>query len=213
MVTINVVIVSTSALTRGGLQQIIAQSNTPIEVTGSFEHFADASTFLNGKSARVLITDESLKSGSLTKEVKRMMEQHPGLVIILVVQHPTISLTQMMLRIGVRAILHKDDDLDNSLNQAIQIAVTGGTTTSPRISQIVDELASLPKGVVQRDMDILKMLTEGLQPKQIAVHLAVDRSLIYRTVRKLIRVYGAQNLPQLIVLAQRDNLPPPKKKE
>jgi DNA-binding NarL/FixJ family response regulator len=111
MASIQVVIVSAIALTRAGLQQIITQSGAQSEVAGLFDSLAEADVFLNSHNARVLITDESLHMVNMVKALKRLMEVHPGLVVILVLQHPTASVAQKMITLGVRALLHKDDDL------------------------------------------------------------------------------------------------------
>ncbi len=108
MANIQVVIVSAIALTRAGLQQIITQSGGQSEVAGLFESLAEADAFLNSHNPRVLITDESLHTLNMVKALKRLMEVHPGLVVILVMQRPTASVAQKLISLGVRALLHKD---------------------------------------------------------------------------------------------------------
>jgi len=214
MTAIQVVIVSTSALIRGGIQQIIAQSETRIDVIGTFASFSELSAFMRDHPARVFIMDDSLSKGvNLLKELKHLLEDHPGLAVLLILQRPMPSLVQKLLAIGVRAILHKDDDLQRTLNQAIQLAVAGGVTISPRVSHLLEKQQALPEDLDQRDVDVFDLLTEGLQPKEIAVYLGVERKAIYRSLKKLTTVYDAQNLPQLVVLAQQHKMRPLKKRE
>ncbi|KXK53111.1 MAG: putative NarL family two-component response regulator [Chloroflexi bacterium OLB13] len=214
MTAIPVVIVSTNALIRGGIQQIIVQPETRIDVTGMFASFSELSAFLKDHQARVFIMDDSLPKGvNLSKELKRLLEAHPGLAVILILQRPTPSLVQKVLAIGVRAILHKDDDFQRTLNQAIQLAVAGGVTISPRVSHLLEKQQLLPENLDQRDVDVFDLLTEGLQPKEIAMYLGVERKAVYRSIKKLTTVYDAQNLPQLVVLAQQHKMRPLKKRE
>jgi DNA-binding NarL/FixJ family response regulator len=214
MTAIPVVIVSTNALIRGGIQQTIVQPETRIDVTGMFASFSELSAFLKDHQARVFIMDDSLPKGvNLSKELKRLIEAHPGLAVILILQRPTPSLVQKVLAIGVRAILHKDDDFQRTLNQAIQLAVAGGVTISPRVSHLLEKQQALPEDLDQRDVDVFDLLTEGLQPKEIAAYLGVERKVVYRSIKKLTTVYDAQNLPQLVVLAQQHKIRPLKKRE
>jgi two-component system uhpT operon response regulator UhpA len=214
MTAIPVVIVSTSTLTRGGIRQIIAQSQTRIEIAGMFTSFSELGAFLKDHPVRVFIIDDSLGHGvNLSKELKRLLEAHPGLATLFILQRPTSSLVQKMLAIGVRAILHKDDDLEHTLNQAIQLAVAGGVTISPRVSHLLDKQQVLPEDLDQRDVDVFELLTEGLQPKEIAAYLGIERRAVYRSIKKLTTVYDAQNLPQLVVLAQQHKTLPLKKRE
>jgi DNA-binding NarL/FixJ family response regulator len=201
MAKIQVVIVSTNALTRGGLRDIINQATAPIEITGLFESLSDADVMLNNHEARVLITDDPPQTASLLKALKRLMDAHPGLVIIMVMQRPTGSVTQKLMALGVRALLHKDDDLENTLNHTIQNAVKGSMTISPLIAEFLDQSVTLPAKITQRDLDILQLLTEGMEPKQIAAHLGVTYSVVNRAINRLLHTYNAQNLTQLAVMA------------
>lgn len=212
MTVIPVVIISTNALTRGGIQQIIAQSEVRIETAGIFASFTETSAFLKDHKARVVIIDDLLPRGiNLAKELKNLTEVYPGLAVILIAQRPTLSLAQLMIRVGVRGILHKDDDLERTLNQAIQLALTGGMTISPRVSQLMEQQQTLPSAVEQRDMDVLQLLTEGFQPKEIAAHLGIDRRVVYRIIKKLCRAYDAQNVAQLVRIVEQQKLLSPKK--
>lgn len=202
MASIHVVIVSTSALTRAGLQQIINQSGSGIRAVGQFETFTDAELFLADNKVRVMIVDDSHSSTNLSKIIKRLMELHPGLVFIFIMQSPTASLADKLLHIGVRALLHKDDDLENTLNRTIAASVAGNTTTSPRIPLSLTKPKPLPAKITQRDLDILQLLTEGLQTKEIATRLGVKYGVVNRALNKLQSVYEAQSVPQLILMAQ-----------
>jgi DNA-binding NarL/FixJ family response regulator len=199
---IQVVIVSTIALTRAGLKEIITQSGTHIDVAGLFESLADADAFLNTHNARVLITDESPHTVNMVKALKRLMEVHPGLVVILVMQRPTASVAQKLIALGVRALLHKDDDLGNTLNHTIQTAVKGSMTISPLMAAFLDQSVALPAKITQRDLDTLQLLTDGMEAKEIAAHLGVTYGVVNRTINRLLRTYNAQNVPQLALMAQ-----------
>jgi len=201
MANIQVVIVSMNALTRGGLRDIINQAGTQTEVAGLFESLAEADTFLNSHTARVLITDESLHTVNIIKALKRLMDVHPGLVVILVMQRPTASIAQKLIAVGVRALLHKDDELGNTLNYTIQTAVKGNMTISPLIAEFLDKTLALPAKITQRDLDILQLLTDGMEAKEIAAHLGVTYSVVNRTINRLLRTYTVQNVAQLAVMA------------
>lgn len=144
MARIQVVIVSASALTRAGLQQIITRAGTQIDMVASFEDLAEADTFLNSQSVRVLISDEGAHTANLVKTLKRLLEAHPGLAVILVMQRPTASIAQKLLALGVRALLHKDDDLGNTLNPTLQTAVKGNVTISPLIAAFLNGMSVRP---------------------------------------------------------------------
>jgi len=201
MANIQVVIVSAIALTRAGLKEIITQSGALLEVAGLFESLAEADAFLNSHNPRVLITDESLHTLNMVKALKRLMAAHPGLAVILVLQRPTASVAQKLIALGVRALLHKDDDLGNTLNYTIQTAVKGNTTISPLIAEFLDQSVALPAKITQRDLDTLQLLTDGMAAKEIAAHLGVTYGVVNRTINRLLRTYNVQNVLQLAAMA------------
>jgi DNA-binding NarL/FixJ family response regulator len=201
MASIQVVIVSTSALTRAGLKEIINQSGARIEVVGLFDMFSEAEEFLDENKVRVLLADDSHQTVNLIKTFNRLIDRHPGLVIIFIMQRPAVSLLDKLVRLGVRALLHKEDDLENTLNHTIQTAVMGSTTISPRIAAALERASTLPANISQRDLDMLQMLTEGLDAKVIAARLGVKYDVVNRALKRMEGMYGAQNRHQLAVIA------------
>jgi two-component system response regulator DesR len=198
---IQVVIVSANALTRAGLKEIITQSEAQIELLGWFESLTEAEVFLGNHHVRVLIADESQQIAGMVKALKRLMEAHPGLVVILVMQRPTASIAQKLIALGVRALLHKDDDLGNTLNHTIHTAVKGSMTISPLLAEFLDRAVALPAKITQRDLDILQLLTDGMETKEIAAHLGVTYGVVNRTINRLLRTYNVQNVSQLGAMA------------
>lgn len=212
MTAIPVVVISTSGLTRGGIQQIISKSEGRIVISAMFASLSETSTFLRDHAVRVLVIDDSLPRGvNLSKELKKLTDAHPGLAILMIAGRPTLSLVRVMLGLNARGILHKDDDLDHTLNQAIQLAASGGTTISPRVSQLLEQQPKLPNNVDQRDLDVVQLLTDGYQPKEIAAHLGIDRRGVYRIIKKLTAAYEAQNVAQLVHIIEQQKLLSPKK--
>lgn len=68
---ITVVVVSTNALTRVGIQQMVTKSDMPIEVAAVCATFREAHEFLAKQRAHVLIIDDSHpRATNLAQEVK-----------------------------------------------------------------------------------------------------------------------------------------------
>lgn len=207
MGSIQLIVVSTNALIRSGIQQVVAQSDVPIQVVGMFAYFSEAHKFLNDSHATVLLVDDSLpRSTNLAQEVKQMMERHPGLAVLMLAQRPTASLIRLLLDHGVSGMIHKDDDLEHDLNQAIRLTSLRGVYLSPTISRLLDMQHPLPKRIHQRDIDVLQLLADGFQIKEISAHLGLNRKSVYRSLRTMRTVYDAQSNAQLIDIAHQSKL-------
>lgn len=207
MAPIQLIVVSTNALIRNGIQQVVARSDVPIQVVGMFAYFSEAHKFLNDSRANVLLVDDSLpRSTNLAQEVKQVMERHPGVAVLMLAQRPTASLIRRLLDHGVSGMMHKDDDLERDLNQAIRLTSLRGVYLSPTISRLLDMQHPLPKRIHQRDIDVLQLLADGFQIKEISAHLGINRKSVYRMLRTLRTVYDAQSNAQLIDIAHQSKL-------
>ena len=207
MAPIQLIVVSTNALIRNGIQQVVAQSDVPIQVVGMFAYFSEAHKFLNDSRAHVLMVDDSLpRSTNLAQEVKQMMGRHPGLAVMMLAQRPTASLIRLLLDHGVSGMIHKDDDLEHDLNQAIRLTSLRGVYLSPTISRLLDMQHPLPKRIHQRDIDVLQLLADGFQIKEISAHLGLNRKSVYRSLRTMRTIYDAQSNAQLIDIAHQSKL-------
>lgn len=184
-----------------GCMQIIGHAGTQIELTGHFDNLTEAEAFLRGHTAQVLITDDSPQTAIMLKALKRLLEVHPGLVVLLVMQRPTASVAHKLIALGVRALLHKDDDLETTLNLTIQTAVKGNMTISPLLAEFLDRPLMMPAKITQRDLDILQLLIDGQEAKAIAAHLGVTYGVVNRGINRLLRTYNAQSVAQLVLIA------------
>jgi DNA-binding NarL/FixJ family response regulator len=202
MHTIHVIVVTTNALTRSGIQQLVTKSGTSIQVMATFAEFSSLERFLKAHRGDVLVIDDSLpRPTNLGREVKRLTSHHPGLAILMIAHRPTASLIQRLLEQGAHGFLHKDDDLDSSLNDAIVLARKGGTYLSPGASRVLKAQRTKPDRITERDLDVLQLTADGFEAKEISAHLGFSDKTIYRILAMLREVFGAQNNANLIDIA------------
>jgi two-component system response regulator DesR len=204
---ITVVVVSTNALIRNGIQQVVMKSDIPIEVAAVCATFREAYEFLDQRRAQVIIIDYSLpRSTNLAQEVKKLRARQANLAVLMIAQRPTATLLRLLREHGVRGMLHKDDDLERGLLSAIPMIADGGFSVSPRISRLLDVQRPLPDELQQRDVDVLQLTADGFQVKEISSHLGLASKTIYRTLQMLREVYDAHSNAQLIDIAHQKKL-------
>lgn len=204
---IKMVFISTNVLTRGGVAQIVAQANPPIEIVGAFADFQSIYRCARQNIVDVILIDEALPlHTNLLHEVKILYRECVEVTIIVILQRPIASLVQRLLEHGVRGILHKNDNLEHYLMQAIIWGKQRGIHLSPGVSHFVDMQRNLPVALNQRDLDVLKLLAEGLAPKEIAVELGIGGNTVYRILRRLRDTLNAQNNAHLVTITYETKL-------
>lgn len=207
MRSIRLVLISANALTRSGITQIVAKASPPIEVIGAFPDLLNAQAFLRENPIDVILIVETWpRHPNLVSEVSALRAEHLGTPVIIILQRPTATLVQRLLDKGIRGILHVNDDLEWHLVQAILVVKQRGIHFSPSLSQYLETQHRLSTTPSNRDLEVLKLLAEGLDPKEIAHHLGVCDNTIYRVLRLLRDKYNAQNNTQLIAITQQNKL-------
>jgi DNA-binding NarL/FixJ family response regulator len=205
---IKMIVVSTNALTRSGVQNLVTRSELPtIEVIGRFKDFKETNDYLHDNVVDVLLIDDALPANTnMIREVKSLLSTHFGLEVIVILQRPTASLVQRLLDHNVHGLLHKHDDLEQFLAQAVLLVRKHGTYLSPGISHCRVGSHNLPSTIGQRDFDVLRLLASGLEPKEIAEQMGVGSNTIYRTLRALRDTFSAQSNAHLVDIAHQTNL-------
>lgn len=199
---IRLVFVSANALTRRGMSQMVLHAVPPIEVTGTFSDFLSARQYLDGNPVDVILIDETLPPKTdLTRKVRAICVEYVGAAVIVILPRPTASLVQRLLAYGVRGILHKDDDLERDLVQAIIWGKQRGIHLSPGVSHFIETQRHFPMSLNQREFDVLKLLVDGMEPKEIAPYFGVGLNTIYRILRSIRDTFHAQNNAHLITIA------------
>jgi DNA-binding NarL/FixJ family response regulator len=202
-----VVVISTNALTRGGIQLVVAQSDIAIQVTGLVDNFRDLHELLERQHAHVVIIDDFLPRGThLAQEVKKLSDRHSSLAILMIAYRPTASLVRLLLERGVRGMMHRDDNLERGLINAIQTTAEGGLFVSASISRLINDRRPLPVRVEQRDLDVLQLLAEGFQAKEISAHLGLTTKSVYRILQTLRHKLEAQSNAQMVDIARQKKL-------
>ncbi|MBK9124433.1 MAG: response regulator transcription factor [Chloroflexi bacterium] len=205
---IRLAFVSTNALTRSGIHQIMARSEPSIDVVCTVSDFPAAHLYLDDHPVDVILIDESLpRHTNLLLEVQSLCFEHFGVAVILILQRPTVSQVLKLLQVhGVRGILQRNDDLESYLAQAIILGKQRGTYLSPGISEFIDSQRRLPSGVSQRDIDVLRLLADGLDAKEIASHIGVRSHTVYRILQSLRALFNVQSNTHLIATAHQSGL-------
>ncbi len=198
---IKVAFISTNALTPGGVRQIVAHSDQRIEIVGTFADFQSVIAYASQNIIDVILIDEALPPHSnLLREVKTLNRDCAGTAIVVILQRATVSLAQRLLENGVQGVLHKNDDLEQHLVHAIILGKQQGIHLSPSVSPYGNTQKKLPASLSQRDLDVLKLLSEGLDPKGIALALGLGSNTVYRTIRNLREMLNAQNNAHLVII-------------
>lgn len=205
MRAIKVVVSDRNDITRKGVEGIISDSGEPYQVAMVFARLRDAETYLTEQSVDVLIVDDQTHAPSeIIKLVSRSQECHPGLGIIVMSQRRDGDYIQQVMRCGNASFLLKNGDLQEQLLKALQLISSQYPFLSPDALKLI---GTRPVGPLNhRDRDVLRLMADELQAKEIGSRLGISVKTVYRTRDKLKKLLGVRNNESLVDAARKQGL-------
>ncbi len=180
----SVLIVDDHPLFREGLKYIIGR-NERFKVVGEAENAAGALHEAKKLNPDIILVDISLpdKSGiQLTYELKK---QHPQVMIMIVSMHSKIDYIAEAFQAGAKGYVAKESAAER-LVQGLEAIVNGEFFLDSSVSlQVVENLMKFPVkearitdaeygALTPREQEIMRMLAEGVGPKEIADKLCIS---------------------------------------
>lgn len=205
MKVIKVVIADRNDLTRKGLEGIIGDSGEPYQVVSVFAHPREAENYLMQSAADILVLDDqTLTPLEVIRLVTRCYETHPGLGIIVMSQRQDGEYIQRVMRWGNASFLLKTAQIQEQLLKALQFNSSRYPFISPEALKL---LGSRPMGTLShRDRDVLRLLEQELQVKEIGQRLGISIKTVYRIRDKLKKIVDVGNNESLVDAARKQGL-------
>lgn len=205
MRAIKVVVSDRNDITRKGVEGIISDAGEPYQVAMVFARLRDAETYLTEQAVDVLIVDDQTHAPSeIIKLVSRSQEHHPGLGIIVMSQRRDGDYIQQVMRCGNASFLLKNGDLQEQLLKALQLISNRYPFLSPDALKLI---GIRPVGPLNhRDRDVLRLMADELQAKEIGSRLGISVKTVYRTRDKLKKLLGVRNNESLVDAARKQGL-------
>jgi DNA-binding NarL/FixJ family response regulator len=204
-------IVDADPIRRYGLPQLLKQSDLEITVVGVFASLAEVLPHLSAQDNQLnslLLDDLGAGQGELRQDVRRLLAQHPGLVVIVMSDAGDAGYVQGLFSVGVSGFIQRGEQFAGQVLDALRAVRHGGWYLSPNLSRLVflgyshDATTQL----TQRDLDVIRRMANGQTVQEIAFHLSVSSQVIYRTRRKLRETLQVQTSEQIVAAALKQGL-------
>lgn len=200
---ITVVVVEDHKLVREMWVQLFA-GRKDIEVVGESGSFDDAIEMIKNKRPDVVLLDINLPESSGLDAVPLIRKYSPGSKIIAVSMHNQPAYTKKMLQLGAKGYVTKNSSHEE-IFAAIDAVMSGKTYVCMEIKNILSEqaLQDEPTGpsvkeLSLREIEIVKLIKEGLSSKEIAarLHISIRTAEVHR--HNILKKLGLKNTASLI---------------
>ncbi|MBI4289397.1 MAG: response regulator transcription factor [Chloroflexi bacterium] len=215
MEKIKVLLVDDHLVVRQGLRALLA-GLPEIEVVGEAADGGDALRKVKETAPDVVLTDIRMPHMDGIEATRRIKAERPETVIIVLTAYENDAYLVDAIHAGAGGYLLKDASLDLILH-TICAAVGGGTMVGTSLlRQVVASMKSDGKNrgepenplfeLTRRELDVLKLLSDGGTNRQIAIGLGISEDTTKKHVQNIIAKLGAADRTHAATIAARAGL-------
>lgn len=209
---INVMIADDHLMVREGIKQIL-------ELDGDIRVIAEASNgkecieLLDEKKTDILLLDINMPEMNGLKVLQYLKEKNINIKILILTIHNEVEYLIKAADFGVDGYILKDSD-STVLKKAILTIIQGESFIQPdlrpmlkkRMSERATSLNTLEESLTKREIEVLKLLAEGLFNKEIAYTLSISEKTVKNHISNIFKKINVSDRTQAAVYAIKHNL-------
>ena len=196
---IKVLLADDHAIVIEGLRAVLSV-HEEIEISGEASNGQEVLDFLETGYADVVVLDINMPVMDGLTCAKKLKQKYPRVKIIVLTMYAQKSFIEEMLKIGIDGSLLKSNT-GKELKDAIY-RVHSGKSYYDLIHTFNDENNTVSQYKLgDRELEIIKLLAEGLTSQQIAEKLFIAESTVKTHRRNILRKTELHNTSQLIQFA------------
>lgn len=157
----------------------------------------------------VLLTDLAMPGMNGVAVIQAVHKQCPNTQIVALTNYREEEMVYAALQAGATSYLLKNVSVDELAN-AIRSAYRGRSTLAPEAAQVLVRVTSRPPSLgfdlTEREREILILITQGLNNREIADHLTISRSTVKNHVSNIFSKLNVSNRAEAVALAVQHNL-------
>jgi NarL family two-component system response regulator LiaR len=199
---IRVMLVDDHAVVRSGLSAFLMVS-PDLELVGEAENGQQAVTRAGLLQPDVILMDLMMPVMDGIAATRAIKQHYPAIQIIALTSFEEDELVQNVLRAGAIGYLMKNVTA-RELGDAIRSAKAGRMTLSSEAAQALiraNQQSRDTETLTERELDVLKLMVEGLNNAEIADRLVVSLSTVKYHISNILGKLGVDNRVAAVTLA------------
>ena len=203
--SIRIVIADDHGIVREGLQSLLSRQ-PDMEIVGEATDGRKALELVQELVPDVVVMDITMPNLNGIDATRQIVRDFPKIKVIALSMHSSTMFVSDMIKAGVSGYMLKDCLFDE-LTEAIRIVCAGGTYLSPGVVSIVvndyvnrlNNDAGMPlESLTEREREVLQLIGEGKNTKQIARQLHISTKAIEANRRKIMEKLHTNSVADLV---------------
>lgn len=208
---INIMIADDHLMVREGIKQLL-ELDGDIIVNAEADDGVQCIDLLKQKQTDVLLLDINMPNMNGLQVLKYLREKKVNLKILILTIHNEVEYLARAIDIGVDGYVLKDSE-SSLLKKAIYCVYNGETFIQPELTPILRErqqeknLSNISdNNLTKREIEVLKLLAEGLFNKEIAYTLDISEKTVKNHVSNIFKKIDVSDRTQAAVYAIKNNI-------
>ena len=208
---VRVLIADDQTLFRAGLARLLNE-DPRVEVVGQATDGADATRLAAKQKPDVVLMDLKMPTLDGIEATRQIIEADPGIKVLILTTFETDSQVIQALKAGASGYVLKDSTADAIVSSIIAVMSGEKVMASAVANRVLAMLTgtTTPKefydGLTNREIEILKLLANGMANKQIAYHLKISEKTVRNHVSNTYEKLGIYDRSQAVLYAVRKGL-------
>lgn len=208
---VRVLVVDDQTLFRTGLTSLLA-GDERVDVVGQGVDGADAVKQALKLKPDVVVMDIKMPNLDGIEATRQIIEQNPGVKVLVLTTFETDSQVIQALKAGASGYVLKDSSAAAIVSSIVAV-MSGERVMAGAVANRVLEMltgTTTPKefydGLTSREIEILKLLANGMANKQIAYRLKISEKTVRNHVSNTYEKLGIYDRSQAVLYAVRKGL-------
>lgn len=208
---IKIVIVDDHSMIREGLKQLLELDNN-FKIIGQAGDGVECLQLLEKETPDVLLLDINMPNMNGIEVLERLKKKRSKIKILMLTIHNEMEYLLKAVDIGCNGYILKDSD-SAMLKKAINSIYEGDSFIQPDLIPVLnaglvarDFSEGALAGLTKREIEVLKLLAEGLFNKEIAYKLNISERTVKNHVSNIFKKINASDRTQAAVFAIKNNL-------
>jgi DNA-binding NarL/FixJ family response regulator len=205
---IRVLVVDDHPIVRQGLVGVLSDE-ADLEVVGEASSGREAVALVARLRPDVVLLDLEMPELGGVAAIPQLKSAHPSVEVLVFTAYDTDDRVLGAIRSGARGYLLKGASSDE-IARGIRSVALGGSYLEPRVaSKLVAEVSAPPRSAIAlsaRELEVLRLVADGLPTKQIAASLSISQRTVKFHVNSIFHKLGADNRAQAVALAAQRGL-------
>ena len=211
---IRVLVVDDQELFRRGLTMLLSVEND-IEVVGEASDGSSAATLACDTAPDVILMDVRMPKQTGIEACVAMKDAAPQARIIMLTASDEEADLYEAVKNGASGYLLKDSSIDE-VAQAVRVVADGQSLISPSMAiKLLDEFKQMSRSdrtavptprLTERELEVLRLVAQGLNNREIAKQLFISENTVKNHVRNILEKLQLHSRMEAVMYAVREKL-------